>query len=117
MNFGGSITVDLSHQPKHISNITLMTFNCSTGKFSNIGIDDNFCSEGLTYHEHALVVDLTIDDCQSNGDSIPFLWVLWIFIGLVVVVVVISVSFKLYKYNQQSEVNVAIHRLDNLSNQ
>ena len=45
----------------------------------------------LDYLEHALVLNLkNNDDCQKE-DSIPFLWVLWIFVGLVVLVVVVMV--------------------------
>ena len=108
MNFGGSITIDLSRLPSHVSNITLMTFNCSIGKFSNIGIDGKFCSQGLKYHEHALVLDLMDDDCKS-GDSIPFLWVLWIFIGLVAAAVVITIVIKFACHNR-TDIDVVIHR-------
>ena len=94
VTFGGSITVafNVLHSPNNISTISLMTFNCSTGRFDHVGIDTvQSCSTGLDYLAHALVINLrNNDDCQKE-DSIPFLWVLWIFIGLVVLAVAVMV--------------------------
>ena len=94
VNFGGSVTIDVSRLPKNITNITLLTFNCSTGNFGLVEIDSESCSHRLDYQANALILELKFDDCQREGDSIPYLWVLWIFIGLVVaIVVVVVVSF------------------------
>ena len=97
VKFGGSITVDFSHLPKNISEITLMTFNCSIGSFDLVGVDSQVCSAGLHYLENSLVLDFksNSDDCQQ--DSIPFLWVLWIFIGLVIFTVVAIFVFFIMK--------------------
>ena len=96
VSFGGSITVDVSLLPKNISSITLMTFNCSTGSFDLSEIGGQSCSSGIHYLEKSLVLDLkTSDNC--NRDSIPFLWVLWIFIGLVILSVVVMVTFCIVK--------------------
>ena len=96
VKFGGSITVDVSHLPKNISNITLMTFNCSIGSFDLVRIDSQACLSGLHYLAKSLVLDLkNNDDCQR--DSIPFLWVLWIFIGLVIFLVVVVLVFFIVK--------------------
>ena len=66
-----------------------MTFNCSTGSFSPVGIDSQFCSnQGMHYYASALIFDLKFDGCQNGGDSIPYLWVLWVFLGLLVVIVI-----------------------------
>ena len=89
VNFGGSITVDTSLLPKGLSNITLMVFNSSTGRFSQL--DNQFCSQQLDYLPHALVLDLDVH-CLGNGDSnVPYLWILLIFVIVVVVAIIIGV--------------------------
>ena len=93
VNFGGSIKVDVSpNLPTNVSTITLMTFNCSIGRFDHVDIDNRFCS--LDYLEHSLVIDLHY--CQK-GDSIPHLWVLWIFIVLVILTVVVMLVYYIVK--------------------
>ena len=106
VNFGGSISVDISKLPKNISTITLMTFNCSTGKFDHVDIE-SLCSSGLHYLENSLVLDLKNDDCQ-NGDSIPFLWVLWIFIGLIGITIIVIVVYSILKSRKEKRVDVMI---------
>ena len=90
VNFGGSVTIDVSLHPKNVSKITLMTFNNSTGKFTQLdGIENQICPQlQLNYYAQALVIDLNFDDCE--GHSIPYLWVLGIALGLVVVIVVVA---------------------------
>ena len=80
VDFGGSLTVDLSQHPKNVSNITLMTFNCSTGNFSSfaaIGVTSNdFCGPELQYLPNALVLTLSDDDCNNKKEgSSPSLWI------------------------------------------
>ena len=89
--FGGSITVAIN--VPHSPNITLMTFNCSTGSFHLVDIDGQFCSPRLVYLKNSLVLDLNNGNECQKGDSIPFLWVLWIFIGLIIISVVVAIFF------------------------
>ena len=52
--------------------------------------------EGTT-QLHFQVMDLhNNNDCQKE-DSIPFIWVLWIFIGLLIVTVVVVIAFFIMK--------------------
>ena len=84
--FGGSITVDVTLLPKNISNITLMTFNCSTGNFNFISSN---CSHQLEYLAHSLVLNLDINNCQKGDLPKSYFWILWIVIGLTAIVIVI----------------------------
>ena len=111
VNFGGSLTVDTSLLPKYDANITLTTFNCSTGKFSHIDeIDSQYCSKTLNYHAHALVLDLHFEDCSKEG-YIPLVWVLSISLGLVVVIVIGIVAFIIRrKYSKKEAKEVSFER-------
>ena len=94
VKFGGTITVDTSHLPKNISNITLMTFNCSTGIFDNVEGD----ATDLHYVENSLVLKLKYDDDQQQvgGDSYfsTMFTVVWVILSLVIAaIIVLAVCF------------------------
>ena len=110
MNFGGSITVDVSLLPKDASNITLMTFNCSAGNFTLVGgINNLFCTQQeLHYFRRALVLDLIFDGChREGGDSIPtYLWIslgVGLFVVIVIGMVVLLLLLKKKDLSQQDE--------------
>ena len=84
-----------------------MTFNCSIGRFDLVDIGDSqLCSPKLNYLEKYLVLDLNNndDDCHKE-DSIPFLWVLWIFVGLAIFALVVIVAFFIHKSWKNKETN------------
>ena len=101
VNFGGSVTVDVSLLPKNDSSITLMTFNCSTGSFTLLGNDNPPCSQQLHYLPHALVFELQSFDACRGEDSIPYIWVLYIFIALFVVGIGVVVLFLILRNNKK----------------
>ena len=101
VNFGGSITVNASHLPTNISSITLMTFNCSIGRFDFVDIGSQSCSPSLQYFEKSLVLNLK--DCQKEN-PIPLIWVLWLFIGLILfAIVVITIFFTVRFWRRRLE--------------
>ena len=100
VNFGGSVTVDISRLPRNDSNITLMTFNCSTGYFSMNVIDSQSCSQGnWHYNRQSLVLDVNFDACQRGGDTSPIPWslIIGIILTLAVVIVFGAAVFFVFK--------------------
>ena len=96
-NFGGSITVDADTSlfRNGLSNITLMEFNCSTGQFSKLALNSQFCSQNLKYLSHSLVLDVSVD-CHGNESTVSYIWILLTLLIVLVVAIIIGLVIHFF---------------------
>ena len=113
-NLDGSIVVDVSFLPKD-SNITLMVFNDSTGRFKLLKINDQYCSKQLIYLPQALVLDTSVECPGNEGSTVQYFWVLWVTLIAVASAIIIGlvIHFKKPKKSVESKIDDLAYPDDN----